>query len=233
MEKEQPTLTKTCSICGELKALSAFLQMSASSGSEYGSVCSDCRKKGADKPRMPESDETTRTSSGAVIDSKSKMQADIDKQEQHAETEENYYEERDTSETESQLDQTKLEQKISQEKRHRQTFLDRSRLAGTNKAATGESRWGSREQVTAENAESATKEELREKGVDEGSTEDLRHGAKEKHKGVAFQQGAAFQHFAARLGRSSTFSAPTTEKPASSETIAESIEKNWGPTRKK
>jgi hypothetical protein len=231
VEKDQPALTKTCSICGQLKPLAAFLQMSATSGTEYGSVCSDCRKKGADKPRVPESDESTKSSSGAVIDSKSKMQADLDKQEKHAQTEEDYYEEREAAETESKQDQTKIERKTEAEKQHRQTFLDRSMLSGKKQPPTTESRWRT-EQVTS-NLEKVAKEEFLEKGVDQSSTEDLRHGVKEKHKGVAFQQGAAFQHFAARLGKSSTFAASSTEKSASSESIAESIEKSWGPSRKK
>jgi hypothetical protein len=240
VEKEHHSLTKTCSICGELKPLSAFLHMSATSGTEYGAVCSDCRKKGADKPRIPESDETTQSSSGTVIDSKNKLEADITKREEREHVAEEYYEEREETNVEQQEEQNNIEYKITQEKQHRQTFLDRGMASGKKQTTPGESRWRVEQtaqqagtEETANNLEKATKEELREKGVDQTSTEDLRHGAKEKHKGVAFRQGAAFQSFAASLGKSSTFSQSTPTNPAVSETIAESIEKNWGPGRKK
>lgn len=240
MEKEHPSLTKTCSTCGQIKPMAAFLHMSETTGTEYGSICSDCRKKGADKPRIPEGDESTRTSSGVVIDSKSKTEADINKQEEYQQTEEEYYEEREQAEIETKHDQDITEQKATQEKRHRQTFLDRSILSTKKTTSPNESRWRREQVVQQANAEdaaikseSAIKEELQEKGVDQTSTEDLRHGAKEKHKGVAFRQGTAFQSFAASLGKSTTFTQSTPTHPAASETIADSIEKHWGPGRKK
>jgi hypothetical protein len=215
--------------------------MSGTSGSEYTSVCSDCRKKGADKPRVPESDETTQSSSGAVIDSKTKVEADNTKREEREQTEEDYYEEREESDIEQKQELNKTEQKSTLEKQHRQTFLDRGFLgAKKTGAASGESRWQVEKTAqqasaaeTASNQDNATKEDLREKGLDQNSTEDLRQGLKEKHKGVAFSQGAAFQSFAAQLGKSTTFTQSTPTNPAASQTIAESIEKNWGPGRKK
>lgn len=242
MEKEHASLTKTCSICGQIKPLSAFLQMSGTKGAVYGNVCSDCRKKGADKPRVPESDESTESSSGAVIDSKNKMEADITKREEHEKTEEEYYEEREETDIEQHLEQDKIEQKATEEKQHRQTFLDRGFLSSKKQTTAGESRWRieqSAKQVSAAEAatqaEKAVAEDYREKGLDEASTEDLQSGLKEKHKSVTFRQGAAFQSFAARLGKTSTFgqskSSPT--HPATSETIADTLEKNWGPGRKK
>lgn len=241
MEKEHPSLAKTCSICGEQKPLSAFLHMSGSAASEYGSVCSDCRKKGADKATTPESDESTQSSTGVVIDSKSKVEADNSKREEHEKTQEDYYEEREETDIEQKQEQSKTEQKSTLEKQHRQTFLDRGFLgAKKSGASSGESRWQvekTAQQISAAeaagNQENATKEDLREKGLDQNSTEDLRQGLKEKHKGAAFQQGAAFQSFAAQLGKSSTFTQSTPTNPAASQAIAESIEKNWGPGRKK
>ncbi len=239
MEKEHSSLTKTCSICGQIKPLTAFLQMSATSGAEYGSVCADCRKKGADKPRVPESDDSTRTTSGTVIDSKSKLEADISKHELHEQTEEEYYEEREENKVEQKLEEGKIEQKATLEKQHRQTFLDRGMLSGKQQPVSGESRWRMEQTAkqagaaeTAINSENAVKEELKEKGLDQSSTEDFRHGIKEKHKSVAFKQGAAFQSFATQLGKSSTFTQSTPNKPGS-ETITDSIEKNWGPGRKR
>lgn len=231
MEKEQSPLIKTCSICGEIKPLAAFLQMSATSGTEYGSVCVDCRKKGADKPRVPESDETTQSSSGVVIDSKNKLQADIDKRELREQTEEDYYEERDLNESEQLIRSDKIDQKASQEKQHRQSFLGGNSVLGTTKKnPAGESRW----QTERVNAEQTTQAEAQEKEVDESSTKDLSFGLKQKHgisakEGIAFKQGAAFKSFSTMLGKSATFS--HTEKPAT--TIAQEMENKFGPGKKK
>jgi len=239
-EKQAPSLTKTCSICGELKPLSAFLQMSETKGAEYGSVCSDCRKKGADKPRVPESDETTQSSSGRVIDSKTKLQMDTDKRELVEQTELENYEERELTETEKKLENTKIENKMTQEKQARQTFLNRSVLSGKKPTAAGESRWRVDQATQQGNVEAtqkldkAAKDELNEKGLDQGSVDDLRFGEKLKH-GVGFKQGAAFNEFAKRLGKHSGFMHKATDqKPdAAAPTISEEMENKWGPGKKR
>lgn len=58
-------LSKTCSVCGLQKSLSAFLELTGSQGTTYGNVCSACRRaQGKEQPR--EADETTRRETGGA-----------------------------------------------------------------------------------------------------------------------------------------------------------------------
>lgn len=137
-----PALTKTCSSCGQLKPLAAFLEMGGPEGAMYGSICSTCRKANREKPIVEkEHDESTTSHTGFKIDAKAKVQADTDKRELFERSEEEYYEERDKEFEHEKTHIKKTQQHASEEKKHRESFLDRRSYPETNKKnlATGNS----------------------------------------------------------------------------------------------
>jgi len=134
MSKDNQSLTKICSQCGEQKPLAAFLQLSEGKGLVYGSVCANCRKAYIEKmkPKL-ESDDGTRSATGHKIDAKTKVQAEKDKRELRKEQKEQDLKDREKKE-ETKSHQQDAKQKISSdEKKHREeyiktgSFLDRTK----------------------------------------------------------------------------------------------------------
>ena len=120
-----PQLTKTCSSCGLQKPLSAFLQLAGLQGALYGSICSSCRKSDKDKKSV-EPNESTTSTSGVKIDSKAKIQMDIDKRKHRQAVEERYHEDKEKSDKRQSQQALKVEKVITDEKKHRQDFLKKS-----------------------------------------------------------------------------------------------------------
>lgn len=124
------SLTKTCKNCGLEKPLSSFLVVSGAEAGTYGNFCSDCRKTA---PQVEREGAAT-SATGFKIDSKTKVQAEIDKRKQRKEITEQYFDERDKrglnfiKKTEATLTQSK------NEVRHR-SFLDSRKPAKTEKKA--------------------------------------------------------------------------------------------------
>lgn len=76
MEKPNQ-LTRTCTVCGLKKPLSAFLQLSASQGTHYGNICADCRSKQARSGAKPLAEEEwSKAGTGARIGAKERLYID-------------------------------------------------------------------------------------------------------------------------------------------------------------
>lgn len=224
------SLTKVCSICGQLKPLSAFLQFSKNK-TEYGAICSDCRKAGAGEPTINNDDDTISTT-GAIIDSKSKVQSDTEKKQEHDKTEESYHEERNEKEAENALETEKSKETIKQEMKHRKTYLDKPRFLSQKQATTGESRWA--QQKTVEQAHQQTEFAREEQKKDEidltAPVEDTRIAGKIKYSGDTFKRFTALVKKGSPIG--TAFEQKNQKNDASeNETPSEYIEKNWGPKR--
>jgi hypothetical protein len=138
MSNSNTSLTKTCVSCGVQKPLSAFLQISGTQGTTYGNVCASCRKTNIEKaPKPTEPEESTTSTTGVKIDSKTKVKAEFDKREYRKQVEEDYFEERDKKD-EKHTHRTQKTENISQdEKKHRNSFLEkRSFLDSSKKSNT-------------------------------------------------------------------------------------------------
>lgn len=139
MSNSNASLTKTCISCGLQKPLSAFLQISGSQGATYGNTCSSCRKTNIEKVETPkEPEESTTSTTGVKIDSKTKVKAEFDKREYRKQVEEDYFEERDKKD-EKLTHRVQKNENISQdEKKHRKSFLEkRPFLDGSKKPNPG------------------------------------------------------------------------------------------------
>lgn len=202
MTKPTPALTKTCSVCGLQKPLSAFLQMQDKQGATYGSVCSTCRHERKNGLTVGK-EETTTTSSTVTIDSKAKVKLDTAKEDLFEKVETEYHEERDKNEVLESQEIKKTDQIQKEEKKHRETFLSRRPSVSSDKQFTtnkaGESHQvaekSAQEALGAEKTtqqESATKQEQKEKNVDLTSSADTQIGK------IKFREGESFKAFSAR-----------------------------------
>ncbi len=128
-------LTKTCSNCGLIKPLSAFLQFSGTGGGTYSNICSSCRKVLAEK--KPDKDTTSESSSTSsdTIDSKRKMQSEITNKQEVQRIQESYKEDRENLDQQefqqiSKIEKTAQEDKLRREKSAEKTsFLERKPAA--------------------------------------------------------------------------------------------------------
>lgn len=230
---EKPlSLTKTCSSCGQLKPLAAFLQHSGPDASNYGTICADCRKANLDKPKLLEEEGSSKSDSGFKVDTKARMAGEQDKRKLRTDTEEQYFEERDEKEVAQTKHLEKGELKTKDEKKHRDFLTTRTFLTD-KKPVTTQSQKIERAQIeSAQNIEQtekqtqATKEEQKEKEIGTDSSLDTGIAGK-----IKYTQGQAFKEFArwsgSALGR--TFAQPNKPDANKAETPSEFIEKTWGP----
>jgi hypothetical protein len=138
MSKPNVSLIRTCASCGLQKPLSAFLQIAGTQGTTYGNICSSCRKTHLEKPKPDEPEEATTSRTGVKIDSKAKVQGEIDKREARKQLEEDYLEDR-VKEDEKQIHRAqKVDTIIQDEKKRRESFLEkRSFLEQSKKPNSG------------------------------------------------------------------------------------------------
>lgn len=198
-KQNPPHLTKICSNCGEQKPLSAFLQMSGTSGTAYGNICASCRKilmeEQRNRRKKTEVEGGTSSETGHKIDSKSKLHADIEKEADFHKTEEEYHKERDIMEEESLELEEEKEEKKHKEREHREKYLKKDK----------------KEKSPAEAKKEAQQEHAEEQA-------EIAHGVHETHKktkhdfkhtfhgqqigGQIRFQGEYFQRFKQWLGNS-------------------------------
>lgn len=117
-------ISKTCSVCGLDKPMSAFLQIAGPEGTTYGNICSTCRGSGLGRKTEQEPEDFSTDSTGHKIDSKTKVKYDTDKKlglDLKTALEEKEKQKR--SEVVNDLEEKKLS-KVTQEKRHRAEFLE-------------------------------------------------------------------------------------------------------------
>lgn len=123
MDNPNISLTKICTTCGQRKPLSAFLQLAGQQGSTYGNVCATCRKTTVTTAKEPE--ESTTSTTGFKIDSKTKVKGEVDKREFRKQIEDDYFDGRDKQE-EKQVKQTQKSLHFAKDqKKHRDNFLTR------------------------------------------------------------------------------------------------------------
>lgn len=124
MEKTQLPLTKTCSVCGQQKPFSAFLQLAGPQGTTYSNICSSCRKTAMEKSgTKKEPEEQTTISTGFKIDAKAKVQDAVEKRE-HLKKVKELGEEEQKKKEGIKLEKTRKTDFISKsEREHRETFL--------------------------------------------------------------------------------------------------------------
>src|SRR3990167_4758510 len=139
-KRDNTSLMKTCSNCGQQKPLSAFLEMSSEQGSSYGNICSSCRKTTLEelqRRKKSDAEGSTTTDIGHKIDSKTKVQGEVDKRQHIQHVDEKYHAERKIdAETNKNTDQIKLNI-ASKQRDHRESFLKKSSLLGTKANLSG------------------------------------------------------------------------------------------------
>ncbi|OGT45597.1 MAG: hypothetical protein A3E83_04070 [Gammaproteobacteria bacterium RIFCSPHIGHO2_12_FULL_41_20] len=74
--KKPSQLSRMCTVCGQQKPLSAFLQFGAQ-GATYGVICADCR--GIAKPTAKDKDDYSTSTTSVTINTKTKVQQELDK----------------------------------------------------------------------------------------------------------------------------------------------------------
>lgn len=129
--------------------MSAFLQIAGPQGTTYGNICASCRKILAEKPAAPkEKEESTRSDTGHQIDTKTKIAEDIDKKQQRQKIEEEYHKERDKDEELETEKIGKIETLAKDEKKHRETYLEKRSFLRTEKKTEAQRITESRKQET-------------------------------------------------------------------------------------
>lgn len=213
-------LTKTCTICGQRKPLSAFLQIIDTH--EYGSVCASCRKAGLDQiPKEPE--DSTRSTTGAKIDAKLKVKEAADNREIRKQVEEDYFEERENQDEKQVLHKEKVGSIAKDAKKHRSEFLEKRSFLNTQKPST------SSQPVFGGEAHKAAAGELNFKGP-----VDITRVA-----GTIKTTSSTFRTFLTRLGNAPIASAlekavkqKNQNKAATPDPVSEYLHKNRGPGAK-
>lgn len=232
MDKTTPNLAKTCSSCGLLKPLSAYLQIAGPEGTTYGNICADCRKAQLDQPPIPnEPEDSSKSSTGFKVDAKAKVAGEKDKRKLRTDSEEQYYEEREEKDITQTKDFEKGEIKKQGESKHRGFLTQKRTFLGDTKNTEQQRVERARKEETAQHIQHAekqietAKQEQKEKDINMESTLDTGIAGK-----IKYTEGQAFKEFArwsgSALGR--TFEQKKTEAEQK-ETPSEFIEKNWGP----
>lgn len=124
--KNTPPLTRTCLVCGLEKPLAAFLQITGTQGTIYGNICSSCRSTTAKDKIIPQADndEDQSGSSGLKIDSKRKLQTEIEQKKERKKLTDDTREEKKKTDELSLEKIDRLEKKEQAEKDHRKTYIE-------------------------------------------------------------------------------------------------------------
>lgn len=123
MKPKKPS--KICVACDLEKPLAAFLQVTGAQGTSYGSVCSTCRGSGfGRKVTLPtQIDEENPGSSGLKIDSKTKIQLDIDKQNLLEKIKNEHLKEKEKLDSIKEDTISHKHETLAQAKKHREDYL--------------------------------------------------------------------------------------------------------------
>lgn len=200
----------------------------------YGSICSSCRKtltEEALRRRKQDTEGSGTQETGHKIDAKVRVQIERDNQEEHSRIEEDYYEERTVDSVTEKKQFDKKETKLETEKKHRDALFSKRTPPGDKKPA-----------VIAP----PDKTNLEQHNVKEDQLKTQHNYNAPFHDpqvaGQARFHSAVFQEYRKRLGRHSSLlrTAESAEKRAgkspeenTNETLAEHIERNFGPKSKK
>lgn len=249
-------LTRTCSSCGIKKPLSAFLQISGTKGTTYGSICSSCRGAEAAKKNIVKEDEHGSIASGVTIGTKERVQVELKQKQQqqdlkHAEKEE---QKKELELTEKKLERSELTEKTEKDRREsylkakqKQSFL--AHFPTDNKQpvkkfdqkifAEHSLFEGQQRVLETEKKEKSLQEEIRATTVDLTAPFIAPHSAQQKYgPGTIFQAWAKSMQGHAPImrminllyGEKNTGSEQT---PTESEPEASNVEKTSGPSSRR
>lgn len=125
-------ITRTCSSCGLEKPLNAFLQLTDTRGTTYGSICVTCRSEGkGEKVEKKQTEEEGKTTpSGARIGAKEKIYAEEEKKRSLKNLKELYRKDQRVIDDKAQLKIEKIAQKQFEEKTHRETYIEAKKKRG-------------------------------------------------------------------------------------------------------
>lgn len=182
---DKTQLMKTCSNCGLQKPLSAFLQLAEKGNWAYGGICADCRGILKDAPAISE-DSVGGTATGLKIDAKAKTQTEVDSKALQKRTVESDQLERRTQTLFKKQHIQKTKIKASQERSHRENFLNKKSETTTKSTVTSQAQL---DQKTA-NAAAFSAEKRKEEGGVNYMVEvrDTGFSGKIKHHSAVFQQ---------------------------------------------
>ena len=129
MQESRPT--KTCIVCGLDKPMTAYLQLTGPKGTAYGSVCATCRGSGLGRvaPKLL-SEEETETASGLRIDSKNKVQSQVDKKEIKEKIKEDRVEEKEKKDFAKEKKEERKTLTAEEERIHRETVIQPKKVEG-------------------------------------------------------------------------------------------------------
>jgi len=125
-------MTRTCSACGIEKPLAAFLEISSTQGTRYGTICSTCRGAGITEKKTgtKEGEQNTTVTTGTRIGLKEKTFIEQEQAKHFIQTKEENKEafiKREALKT-AKEEKTTLKEKA--EKDHRRTYLDIQKQPG-------------------------------------------------------------------------------------------------------
>lgn len=253
MEKKSP-LTRTCFSCGIEKPLAAFLQLSGTQGTLYGNICADCRNIDIrNKKQNLDTEERGRSSTGIRIDSKVKVQREIDQKIALQKQKDDHLEENKKLEKDSADKSEQIISKEKGEKDHRTRYIEakqkRDFLGLKQKAVSSKSDFSTQEKninLDLNQSENQRKEDNKREELNQ--TTDFSSGASIDPglAGIRFQLGESQKRLETLLGKSAFMSRikhtfgiknPTSEKPSeptksADEPIVDYVKNNLSSTRK-
>ncbi len=189
----KPVLTKSCTVCGLQKPLSAFLELGGQRAI-YGNICSSCRKTAMEKAKLPKDSEGSTTStSGHRVDSKAKVQGDINKEKEREKIKDLYREEGVKDEkVESALTQDREKTKEHERRKlDKSSFLTAPRKPIEAKQTERATQQAQQIEQSAQQAESS-KLERQQKGTDFSSPFEGTRVSQERFKSAVFRQFATW-----------------------------------------
>jgi hypothetical protein len=130
--KEKTHMTRTCAACGIEKPLAAFLEISGTHGTRYGTICSVCRGAGVTEKKTvtAEGEQNTTVTTGTRIGLKEKTFLEQERAKQFILTQEENKEALIRREKLKTAKEEKTELKEKTEKDHRRTYLDVKKQPG-------------------------------------------------------------------------------------------------------
>ena len=219
--------TKMCKSCGQEKPLSDFSQLQGPQGTIYGGICAACRKAHLEKLAASDPGDNSTRKTGVTIDSKVKVQLEINHLEKQKHIEESNLEERKEIETDlNQLEKNQITEE--KEKKHRNDIIKHSLL----NQPKNPSQAIKPKEIPGSEAQKADKEII----DFNAPTEFTREGA------TVRTQSSVFEMFKQRLGESAAIvkatrkarnnPASNTPENAAMKPLNEEINHRRGPNRK-
>jgi hypothetical protein len=215
----KPT-TRTCTACGQVKPLVAFLELAGAHGHSYGNICSTCRGSNSAQKSTIENSEPGDKSGGSTrfqLDNKARMQTEVEKEDLFKHQNDLVQDEKAKKDQLAENTSAQTEQKEKIDKKYREDYLQSQEQQATTKtkkqptgsfldrqkqgaqAYTQEKLWVEKGQivVATENLQTSNKTEVQKTAADV-STIDLG----EPSKMIGRSAESIFGRFRDYLGKS-------------------------------